>query len=292
LAFTFGLGGLALFPLHAGAASYLIETPTPQALLDAIEQHDVSITFSAPTGYRAMLAEIEGRDLSALRCAVSAGEHLPKPLFDAFLKETGIRLMDGIGATEMLHTFIAARQDDIRAGATGKVIPGFQARIVDEAMNEVAIGEVGRLAVKGPTGCRYLADARQKTYVKDGWNLTGDAFRTDGQGYFWCVARADDMIISSGYNIAGPEVENALLAHPAVYECGVVGAPDPTRGQIVKAFVVLEDGHAAGDELAAALQDHVKATIAPYKYPRAIQFVDALPKTQTGKLQRFKLRQG
>ncbi len=239
-----------------------------------------------------MLAEIEGRDLSSLRCAVSAGEHLPKPLFDTFHERTGIRLMDGIGSTEMLHTFIAARQGEIRPGATGKVIPGYQARIVDEAMHDVAPGEVGRLAVKGPIGCRYLADARQRSYVRDGWNLTGDAFRVDEDGYFWYVARTDDMIISAGYNIAGPEVESALLTHPAVYECGVVGTSDSARGQLVTAFVVLEPGHTGDTALAEALQAHVKTAIAPYKYPRRVDFVDSLPKTQTGKLQRFKLRDG
>jgi 2-aminobenzoate-CoA ligase len=237
-----------------------------------------------------MLGKLEGHDISSLRKCVSAGEPLPKATFEAFRAATGISLMDGIGSTEMLHIFIAAREEEIRPGATGRPVPGYEARIVDEAGAVLPPGSVGRLAVRGPTGCRYLADDRQRRYVQDGWNLTGDTYVMDEDGYFWYQARSDDMIVSSGYNIAGPEVEAALLTHPAVAECGVVGAPDDDRGMIVKAYVVLHPGHAPSAALTKVLQDYVKAEIAPYKYPRAIAFVDALPRTQTGKLQRFELR--
>ncbi|MET0429862.1 MAG: benzoate-CoA ligase family protein [Microvirga sp.] len=290
LAFTFGLGGIVLFPLRIGASTVLLEKASPEELAAAIARHQATICFTAPTAYRAMLPALARHDLSSLRKCVSAGEPLPKDTFEAWKAATGIGLMDGIGATEMLHIFIAAREDEIRPGATGRAVPGYEARVVDDDGREVPPGTVGRLAIRGPTGCRYLADARQRAYVRNGWNLTGDTYVMDADGYFWFTARSDDMIISSGYNIAGPEVEAALLTHPAVAECGVVGAPDDGRGMIVKAYVVLRPGHAPGPALTRALQEHVKAEIAPYKYPRAIAYRDALPRTQTGKLQRFELR--
>ncbi|MDU0343101.1 benzoate-CoA ligase family protein [Bosea rubneri] len=291
LAFTFGLGGIVLFPLRIGAAIVLPEKTAPADLAAAIEQHRASVCFTAPTAYRAMLAQAEGRDLSSLRTCVSAGETLPKATFEAWQAKTGLPLMDGIGATEMLHIFIGAPRDKIRPGATGLPVPGYEARIVDEQGQEVPDGTPGRLAVRGPTGCRYLADSRQARYVENGWNITGDTYLRDADGYFWYQARSDDMIVSAGYNIAGPEVEACLLTHEAVAECGVVGAPCPDRGQIVKAYVLLRPGFAADAAMAKTLQEHVKATIAPYKYPRAIAFVTSLPKTPTGKLQRFALRE-
>jgi 2-aminobenzoate-CoA ligase len=291
IAFTFGLGGIVLFPMHVGASTVLLEKAAPEDLLPAIAKHRASVCFTAPTAYRAMLAKLGEHDVSSLRKCVSAGEALPKATFEAWQEATGLKILDGIGATEMLHIFIAAREDEIRPGATGKPVPGYEAKIVDEEGRDLPPGSVGRLAVRGPTGCRYLADERQRNYVQDGWNLTGDTYRLDEDGYFWYQARSDDMIISAGYNIAGPEVEAALLAHPAVAECGVVGAPDTERGMIVKAYVVLRPGERPGPEMAKALQDHVKQEIAPYKYPRAVAFVAELPKTQTGKLQRFALRQ-
>jgi len=290
LAFTFGLGGLLLFPLRFGASTLLLEKLTPTALLAAIEQYRATICFTAPTFYRQMASVAFDYDIASLAKCVSAGEALPLPTRELWEKETGLRLIDGIGATEMLHIFISAVGEDIQPGATGKPIPGYRACVMDEQGNPAPAGVVGRLAVKGPTGCRYLADARQKNYVQQGWNLTGDAYLMDEDGYFWYQARTDDMIISAGYNIAGPEVESALLLHPAVAECGVVGAPDAERGQIVKAFVVLKKDFAPEPELARELQEFVKQTIAPYKYPRAVEFLDALPRTETGKLQRFKLR--
>ncbi len=291
LAFTFGLGGLAIFPLRFGATATLLEEATPPNMIEIIETYKATISFTAPTAYRAMLAAMdEGADLSSLRIAVSAGETLPAPVFNDWIEKTGKPMLDGIGATEMLHIFISNRLGSAAPAATGTPTKGYQARIVDDDMNEVPRGEVGRLAVRGPTGCRYLADDRQKIYVRDGWNLTGDSFSQDEDGVFHFAARSDDMIISSGYNIAGPEVEAALLAHPDVEECGVIGAPDEGRGQIVEAHVVLKKGVAAGVDCIKRLQDHVKATIAPYKYPRSIKFIDALPKTQTGKIQRFRLR--
>jgi 2-aminobenzoate-CoA ligase len=292
LAFTFGLGGLAIFPLRFGATATLLENASPANMIEIIETYKATICFTAPTAYRAMLAAMDtGADLSSLRIAVSAGETLPPPVFEDWTRKTGKPILDGIGTTELLHIFITNRIGDACAGATGRPVSGYEAKIVDAHMNEVAPGTVGRLAVRGPTGCRYLADARQKSYVSDGWNLTGDAFLRDAEGRFHFAARADDMIVSAGYNIAGPEVEAALLSHPDVAECAVVGAPDTERGQIVAAYIVLKPG-IIGDPLCAKrLQDHVKAVIAPYKYPRAVSFVDALPKTQTGKIQRFKLRQ-
>ena len=290
LAFTFGLGGLVLFPLRVGAATILLEKAPPEELIAAIDKHHATICFTAPTAYRAMLGKLDGNDISSLRTCVSAGEALPKATFEAWRAATGISIMDGIGATEMLHIFIGSPENEIRPGATGRPVPGYEARILDDDGREVPPGTIGRLAVRGPTGCRYLADARQTKYVQGGWNVTGDTYVMDADGYFWYQARSDDMIISAGYNIAGPEVEAALLAHPAVAECGVVGVADDERGQIVTAYVVPAAGTAADAALVRQLQDHVKATIAPYKYPRAIAFVAELPKTQTGKLQRFELR--
>ena len=291
LAFTFGLGGLAIFPLRFGAAATLLENASPSTMVEIIETYRATISFTAPTAYRAMLTAMdEGADLSSLRLAVSAGETLPAPVFNDWMRRTGKPILDGIGATEMLHIFISNRLDDLAPGSTGKPVRGYEARIVDEDMNERPRGTIGRLAVRGPTGCRYLADARQRTYVRDGWNLTGDSFVQDEAGYFHFAARSDDMIISAGYNIAGPEVEAALLTHVDVRECAVIGISDADRGQIVEAHVVLADGVAADAETAKRLQDHVKATIAPYKYPRSVKFTTALPKTQTGKIQRFQLK--
>jgi 2-aminobenzoate-CoA ligase len=290
LAFTFGLGGLVLFPLRVGAATILVERASPDDLLAAIEKFEATIAFTAPTAYRAMLAKLAEHDISSLRKCVSAGEALPKATFEAWLAATGIKILDGIGATEMLHIFIGSPEEEIRPGATGKAVPGYEARVVDADGKELPPNTVGRLAVRGPTGCRYLADKRQRQYVRDGWNITGDTYLMDADGYFWYQARSDDMIVSSGYNIAGPEVEAALLEHPAVAECGVVGAPDEERGQIVKAYVVLHPGYSGDPTVTKTLQEHVKATIAPYKYPRTIEYVTQLPRTQTGKLQRFELR--
>jgi len=290
LAFTFGLGGLVLFPLRVGAASILIEKASPDDLLAAIEKFRATIAFTAPTAYRAILARLREHDMSSLRKCVSAGEALPKATFDAWLAATGIKILDGIGATEMLHIFIGSPEEEIRPGATGKPVPGYEARVVDAHRKELPPNTIGRLAVRGPTGCRYLADKRQLQYVQDGWNITGDTYLMDEDGYFWYQARSDDMIVSSGYNIAGPEVEAALLEHPAVAECGVVGAPDEERGQVVKAYVVLRMGYSGDAATTKLLQEHVKATIAPYKYPRTIEYVSQLPRTQTGKLQRFELR--
>ncbi|KYK48999.1 benzoate-CoA ligase family protein [Bradyrhizobium sp. 191] len=290
LAFTFGFGGV-LFPMHIGASFVLLEKTTPDDLLSAIEQYKITVCFTAPTAYRAMIGKLPGRDISSLRKCVSAGETLPKPTFDAWFKATGIKLMDGIGSTEMLHIFISATEDEIRPGATGKPVPGYEAKIVDDEGRDVPPGTMGRLAVRGPTGCRYLADERQRKYVQNGWNITGDTYLMDSDGYFWYQSRSDDMIVSAGYNIAGTDVEAALLTHPAVAECGVVGAPDEARGMIVKAYVIAAPGVTADAQLVAELQEHVKREIAPYKYPRAIEFVTQLPKTETGKLKRFALRQ-
>lgn len=292
LAFTFGLGGLAVFPLRFGAAATLLENASPPNLIAIIEEYRATVCFTAPTAYRAMLVAMdEGADLSSLRAAVSAGETLPAPVYEAWMAKTGKPMLDGIGATELLHIFISNRFGDSRAACTGKPVAGYEAKIVDDEMREVPRNTVGALAVRGPTGCRYLADRRQRTYVRDGWNLTGDSFSQDDEGYFHFAARSDDMIISSGYNIAGPEVESALLAHPFVLECAVVGIADEARGHIVQAHVVLREGVERSDETVLALQDHVKAVIAPFKYPRSVVFLDALPKTATGKVQRFRLRE-
>jgi 2-aminobenzoate-CoA ligase len=291
LAFTFGLGGLAIFPLRFGAAAALLEQASPPNMIDIITEHRATICFTAPTAYRVMLKAMEdGADLSSLRAAVSAGETLPAPVYEEWRTKTGKPMLDGIGATEMLHIFLTNRFDDHRPGCTGRPVTGYEARIVGPEMEELPRGEVGRLAVRGPTGCRYMADARQTAYVQDGWNLTGDSFWQDDEGRFHFAARSDDMIISAGYNIAGPEVEAALLSHPAVLECAVIGAPDPDRGQVVEAHVVLAPGHAGDALMVKLLQDHAKQVIAPYKYPRRVIFTDALPKTQTGKIQRFRLR--
>ena len=293
LAFTYALGGLLLFPLRFGACALLLEQATPPHLVNAIAEFRPTVCFTAPTAYRAMCGMLAEYDVSSLRKCVSAGETLPLSVFEAWRKATGLSIIDGIGATEMLHIFISAAGDDIRPGATGRVVPGYEARIVDAAGEPVPDGTIGRLAVRGPTGCRYLDDIeRQREYVQHRWNLTGDSYLRDADGYFWYQARTDDIIISSGYNIAGPEVENVLLEHAAVLECAVVGQPDEERGQIVQAYVVLRDAHVASPEFVKELQDFVKARIAPYKYPRGIAFVAALPRTTTGKLQRFRLREG
>jgi len=291
LAFTYGLGGEVVFPVRAGAASLLIERPTPDVLADLVAEHGVTVLFTAPTAYRAMLARGKAAALGRLRRCVSAGEPLPRAVSDAFHEATGLQIIDGIGATEMLHIFISAADDDLRPGSTGRPVPGYEAAVLDAAGQPVPDGEPGRLAVRGPTGCRYLADPRQQDYVQHGWNLTGDTYRRDADGYFWYVARSDDMIISAGYNIAGPEVENALLKDPDVAECGVVAKPDPDRGHVVAAYVVLRPGVTGDAAKAAELQELVKREIAPYKCPRVVEFLPELPHTQTGKLQRFKLRE-
>jgi 2-aminobenzoate-CoA ligase len=290
LAFTFGLGGHVLFPFRIGAATIQLEKLSPDELLPAIEKYKATVVFTAPTAYRAVLPHIGKHDISSLRKCVSAGETLPKLTFDAWKKATGITILDGIGGTEMMHIFIGSPEARVRGGSTGQPVPGYVAKVVDDSFNEVQRGTIGRLAVKGPTGCRYLADSRQTKYVQNGWNFPGDTYVQDADGYFWYQARSDDMIISSGYNIAGPEVEEVLLSHPAVAECGVVGVPDAERGHIVKAYVVVRAGHTGDAALTKTLQDYVKNTVAPYKYPRAIEYVAALPRTQTGKLQRFELR--
>ena len=292
LAFTFGLGGLLLFPMHVGAATVLLAKASPSDLLDGIARHGATVLFTAPTSYRAMAQAAHERGLAVgqggtLRKCVSAGEALPAATRTLWREATGIELIDGIGATELLHIFISADEASARPGATGRAIPGYRACVLDDQLQPVPTGTIGRLAVKGPTGCRYLDDARQTQYVQAGWNLTGDAYLQDADGYFVYQSRTDDMIVSSGYNIAGPEVEDCLLRHPAVAECAVIGVADEERGQIVKAFVVLKTGQLADSK---ALQDFVKASIAPYKYPRAIEFLSGLPRTETGKLQRFKLR--
>jgi len=291
LGFTYGLGGLLLFPLRAGGATLLIERATPGELADAIAAHGVTVLSTAPTAYRAMLATGKASSLANLRRCVSAGEHLPRSVWEDFRDATGLAIIDGIGSTEMLHIFIAAADEDIRPGSTGRAVPGYRAMIVDEDGKPVPDGEPGRLAVRGPTGCRYLADPRQQVYVQHGWNMTGDTYVRDADGYYWYQARSDDMIISAGYNIAGPEVEEALLGHPDVVECAVIGAPDADRGMIVQAFVVLRGGAVADAAKAAELQDFAKQSIAPYKYPRLVEFVAELPKTISGKTQRYRLRQ-
>ena len=290
LGFTFGLGALLVFPLRFRAATVPIETPAPAAVLAAIERHRVTCLFTAPFAYRALAAELAGRDLTSLKRCVSAGEFLPKSVSDTWFEKTGIRIIDGIGATEMIHIFISASGNDIRPGSTGKPLPGYKACVLDDDGEPMLPGATGRLAVTGPTGCRYLDDERQRDYVQNGWNVTGDLYRLDEDGYFWFVSRADDMIVSAGYNIAGPEVEWALLAHPAVRECAVIGTSDSERGTVVKACVVLVPGRAGDIALVKELQDFVKQRIAPYKYPRVIEFLEALPKTATGKLQRKALR--
>ena len=291
LAFTFGLGGLLLFPLHAGASTILLERTAPDDLLAAIAAHRATVCVTAPTAYRAMLGKLQGTDASSLRRCVSAGEALPLATFQAWRAATGLRVLDGIGSTELLHIFIGAPEETVRPGATGLPVPGYEARIVDEDGRELPDGQAGRLAVRGPTGCRYLNDPRQATYAQRGWNITGDTYLRDADGYFWYQARSDDMIVSAGYNIAGPEVEAALMLHEAVGECAVIGVPDELRGAIVTAYVVLRPGWEPDETTTRALQDFVKATIAPYKYPRAVVYAESLPRTGTGKLQRFRLRE-
>ncbi|MBW4718513.1 AMP-binding protein [Saccharothrix obliqua] len=291
IGFTFGLGGLVVFPLRFGASAFLVERATPGELADVVAEHGVTVLFTAPTAYKAMLAAGKAVSLRGLRRCVSAGEHLPATTWELFHRATGLRIINGIGGTELLHIFIASADDDIRPGATGRVVPGYRAAVLDDDGAPVPDGTPGRLAVRGPTGCRYLADARQADYVRDGWNLTGDTYLRDADGYFWFQARSDDMIVSAGYNIAGPEVEAVLLDHPDVAETAVVAAPDADRGSVAHAFVVLREGVAAGPEKVAELQAFVKAVIAPYKYPRRVDFVAELPKTPSGKVQRFKLRE-
>jgi 2-aminobenzoate-CoA ligase len=291
LGFTYGLGGLLLYPLRAGASTLLIERATPVELADAIAAHGVTVLSTAPTAYRAMLAAGKASSLKNLRRCISAGEHLPKSVWEEFRETSGIAIIDGIGSTEMLHIFIGAADGDIRPGATGRAVPGYRATILDPDGAEVTDGQPGLLAVKGPTGCRYLSDPRQRVYVQDGWNITGDTYTRDADGYYWYQARSDDMIISAGYNIAGPEVEEALLGHPDVLEVAVIGAPDDDRGMIVQAFVVLREGMPASQDKAAELQEFAKRSIAPYKYPRVVEFVAELPKTISGKTQRYRLRQ-
>jgi 2-aminobenzoate-CoA ligase len=291
LAFTFGLGGLLLFPLRIGAATLLIERPSPEAIFAAIAEHKATVLFIAPTSYRQMAGAAQQHDLSSLRKCVSAGEALPAATRQLWKDVTGIEIIDGIGSTEMLHIFISHPDTEARPGATGKAIPGYVACVMDEVGRPLPPGRSGRLAVKGPTGCRYLDDPRQANYVQDGWNYTGDAYRMDEDGWFFYEARTDDMIVTAGYNVAGPEVEGALMKHASVSECACVAAPDEERGSIVKAFVVLKPGFAGGDALTRELQEYVKQAIAPYKYPRAIEYVESLPRTETGKLQRFRLRQ-
>lgn len=290
IAFTFGLGATLMFPLRFGAACATIEQPSPSAMLEAIAKHKVTHLATAPTAYKVMLSQ-PGLDdaLKSLTTCLSAGEHLPKATWEAWKERTGISIVDGIGATELMHIFISASGDEIRPGATGTAVPGYTAAILDPDGNELATGE-GRLAIKGPTGCRYLDDPRQADYVQNGWNITGDTYARDEDGYYWYRARSDDMIVSSGYNIGAPEVENALLAHPAVAECAVIGVRCEERGQKVKAFVVLATETEPSDTLIAELKDFVKRNIAPYKYPREIEFLEALPKTATGKLRRVELR--
>ena len=292
IAFTYGLGGYLVFPMRAGAATLLLEQATPPQLLQGIQDHRATVVFTAPTAYRAMAGLARDFDLTSLRKCVSAGETLPLATFEAWRAATGLRIIDGIGSTELFHIFISASCDDIRPGSTGRPVPGYTATLLDDRGEPVAPGELGRLAVRGPTGCRYMDDPeRQRHYVENGWNITGDTYRMDEDGYFWFQARNDDMIISAGYNIAGPEVENALLEHPGVLECACVATPDEERGHVVKAFVVLREGWASGDGTTKALQDFVKQRIAPYKYPRRVEFVESLPRTATGKLQRFRLRE-
>lgn len=292
LGFTFGLGGLLLFPLYAGAATLLLEKAPPEPLMQAIQQYGVSVVFTAPVAYRAMTEMLETYDISSLRTCVSAGETLPQPTWQTWYERTGLKIMDGIGSTEMLHIFIGSPESEIVGGATGRAVPGYVAEIHDDDGNALPRNTVGRLAVKGPTGCRYLDDERQTTYVRGGWNYPGDAYRQDENGYFWYVARTDDMIIAAGYNISGPEVEQVLLTHPQVKECAVVGKPVPEKQtNIVKAYVVLTDSMQASDAKASELQDFVRERIAPFKTPREIEFVSALPRTETGKVQRFRLRE-
>ncbi len=291
LGFTFGLGGLVLFPFYFGASTFLLEKPSPDLLLQAIQDYKITICFTAPTAWRVITTKVADYDISSLRKCVSAGETLPEKIWDDWYEATGLKIIDGIGATEILHIFISSNEENMRKGATGVPIRGYEAKIVDSEGNEVGNGIEGRLAVRGITGCKYLANEdRQKKYVENGWNITGDIFRKDDDGYFWFVARGDDMIISSGYNISAIEVENVLLMHDGIAECAVVGIPDEERGMLVCAYVVLKEKENASDAMTKAIQDWFKEVAAPYKYPRKIQYLDVLPKTETGKIQRFKLK--
>jgi 2-aminobenzoate-CoA ligase len=291
LAFTFGLGGILLFPVYAGAAALLLEKAGPAEMLDAISSHGVTVVFTAPVAYRAMAAQAHDFNLSSLRTCVSAGETLPRAVWEQWHERTGIAILDGIGSTEMLHIFVGSPQHEARAGSTGRVVPGYVAEIHDDNGEPVPNGTIGRLAVKGPTGCKYLQDERQQIYVQHGWNYPGDAYRRDEDGYFWYVARTDDMIVSSGYNISGPEVEQAIIAHADVKEIAVVAKRDSAKEtNLVKAFVVLVEGCAASEAKADELREFCKSQIAPFKAPREIEFVSELPRTETGKLQRYKLR--
>lgn len=294
LAFTFGLGALLIFPLYARATAVLLEGVTPESVLEAIAETQASMTATAPTFYRLMALAVQREparfDTSSVRISLSAGEALPDATRDAWRDATGVEMLDGIGSTEMIHVFIASRDADVRKGAIGRAVPGYEAAILDDQLNPVPTGQTGRLAVRGPTGCRYLHDERQASYVQGGWNLTGDACSMDADGYVYFHARTDDLIISSGYNIGAPEVESAVMRHESVSECAVVGVPDVDRGQCVKAFVVLRPGFTASAELVREIQNYVKDSIAPYKYPRSVEFCEALPKTETGKLQRFRLK--
>lgn len=291
LGFTFGLGGLVLFPFYYGASTFLIEKPTPEALLQAIQDHNVTICFTAPTAWRVLTAKVQVYDISSLRKCVSAGETLPLKVWEDWYAATGLKIIDGIGSTEILHIFISSNEETMRKGATGLPIRGYEAKIIDNEGNEILDGSPGRLAVRGITGCKYLAsEEKQKEYVENGWNITGDIFRKDEDGYYWFVARGDDMIISSGYNIAAIEVESVLLTHEDIAECAVVGLPDESRGMLVCAYIVLKDKEKASDELTKEIQDWFKKVAAPYKYPREIRYMEALPKTETGKIQRFKLK--
>ncbi len=291
IAFAFGLGALVAFPTHAGASTVFIEQFSPPALLEAIQEHGITTLFTAPTAYRAVTGMLEGYDVSSLRTCVSAGETLPLPTWEAWRDATGLEILDGIGTSELLHIFLSSVPGDVRPGSTGKAVPGYEAKIIDDDGNDIGPDEVGRLAVRGPTGVSYLDNTEKQTgYVVDGWNVTGDAYLMDADGYFWFQSRTDDLIISSGYNISGEEVEAVLIYYPEVAECAVIGAPDEDRGQIVKAYIVLAEGAEAGDDMVKALQDRVKADVAPYKYPRGIEFIDALPRTATGKVQRYQLR--
>jgi 2-aminobenzoate-CoA ligase len=290
LAFTFGLGGLLCFPMRVGASTVLIEKLTPETLLRTVERFHATTMFTAPTFYRQMAPLVPRYDVASLKKTVSAGEALPDSTRELWRRATGIEMIDGIGGTEMIHIFIASASEDVRAHAIGKAVPGYVIEVVDDQMRPVPTGTVGKLAVRGPTGCRYLADERQTRFVREGWNLPGDAVYLDADGYVFYQARADDMIVSAGYNISGPEVESVLMQHEAVAECGVIGVPDDERGQVVKAFVVVKAGYVADDALVTQLQTYVKQTVAPYKYPRVIQFIEALPRTETGKLKRFALK--
>lgn len=291
LGFTFGLGGLVLFPFYYGASTFLIEKPSPDLLLEAINKHKVTICFTAPTAYRVLTTKVADYDISSLRKCVSAGETLPLKVWEDWYEATGLKIIDGIGSTEILHIFISSTEDNMKKGATGLPVRGYEAKIVDKEGNEVENGKEGRLAVRGITGCKYLnSEEKQKEYVENGWNITGDIFRKDDDGYFWFVARGDDMIISSGYNIAAIEVESVLITHDEIAECAVVGLPDENRGMLVCAYIVLKDKDKANDAFTKEIQDWFKAVAAPYKYPREIRYMDALPKTETGKIQRFKLK--